>query len=255
MRHTILPRRSRWPLGIVLWRGRSLLTGQPIVAILTGLRNPSENAKTGPMFQVWILRTRVAPHDAVNRGEDGAVCGVGKTRCPYAGGKGCYVNVGQGPRQVYVTFKRGGYEEYNPARHNPYLRGSRIRFGAYGDPASVPLRVFSPLARMARRWTGYTHQWKNPRIHSGWKRYVMASTHGPLDTQRARAAGWTTFRIVRNEAELVGERVCPASKEGGEVVQCIGCCACDGNHGHRAIVNHGSSVTLAILDKNMAIPA
>ena len=45
----------------VLYEGPSLLDGEPIVAILTGLRSSSGNRKTGAMLQTWILRADVSP--------------------------------------------------------------------------------------------------------------------------------------------------------------------------------------------------
>jgi hypothetical protein len=44
------------PNSVIFYRGPSQLTGDPIVAVLTGLVTRSSNAKTGPMLQTWILR-------------------------------------------------------------------------------------------------------------------------------------------------------------------------------------------------------
>ena len=50
--------------GVILYEGPSLLDGEPIVAILTGLRSSSCNRKTGAMLQTWIMRADVSPAEA-----------------------------------------------------------------------------------------------------------------------------------------------------------------------------------------------
>jgi hypothetical protein len=61
--------------GLELWRGPSRLDGAPIVAIATGLAEPSSNPKTGPMVQTWILRADSSPQEAQRTGADASVCG------------------------------------------------------------------------------------------------------------------------------------------------------------------------------------
>ena len=52
-----------------------MLNRAPIVAILTGLRSPSANRKTGAMAQLWILSADESPVDASQSGADASVCG------------------------------------------------------------------------------------------------------------------------------------------------------------------------------------
>ena len=61
--------------GVVLYRGPSRLDGAPIVVVATGLQRPSENEKTGPMVQTWILRSDEHPVSAVHSGADASICG------------------------------------------------------------------------------------------------------------------------------------------------------------------------------------
>ncbi len=76
--------------GVTLYRGPSALDGSPIVAIATGIKRPSANAKTGAMVQVWILPDNGEnPLESVRSGEDASVCGdcplrgiLGKKRTP-----------------------------------------------------------------------------------------------------------------------------------------------------------------------------
>ena len=63
--------------GAIFYRGPSLLTGDPIVGVVTGLEGGSHNPKTGPMAQAWILREDLAPNDAVHENLDDAIgCGT-----------------------------------------------------------------------------------------------------------------------------------------------------------------------------------
>jgi len=62
-------------MGIVAYRAPSYSDGPPIVAVLTGVGRPSRNPKTGPMVQLWIMRSDVEPHVAVKSGADASVCG------------------------------------------------------------------------------------------------------------------------------------------------------------------------------------
>jgi hypothetical protein len=39
----------------------------PLVAIITGMRGGSANPKTGPMAQLWILRSDMSPLDAIQQ--------------------------------------------------------------------------------------------------------------------------------------------------------------------------------------------
>ena len=59
-----------------LWEGPSLYAGSEIAAIITGVTNPSNNPKTGPMIQLWILGTKETPWKAIKTedGDDG-MCG------------------------------------------------------------------------------------------------------------------------------------------------------------------------------------
>jgi hypothetical protein len=172
--------------GAILWRGPSLIDGEPIVAIAVGLANASSNRKTGAMLQTYILREDISPVDAVRTGADESICGD----CPHRGrlaaiapdqgaaltsgpgpsaeaqtvyqklegrgyrvGRTCYVNVGQGPLGVWRAYKRGRYLEPGQGQGALELLGAGriVRLGTYGDPAAVPAAVW---ARLTARATG-----------------------------------------------------------------------------------------------------
>lgn len=213
--------------GVILWRGKSLLNGEPIVVIATGVRRRSKNTKTGDFIQTYILSDAgQRPTEALNSGADAAVCGDCIHRRENGWGT-CYVNLGQGPNNVYDAYKRGSYPEFSPDMLDDYFAGSVIRLGSYGDPAAVPLHIWRMICSVASGWTGYTHQWR--RCDAELKNYCMASVESPHQQRRARAAGWKTFR-VRNEDEPLqpNEFICPASAEAGKKRKCEECLACRG---------------------------
>jgi hypothetical protein len=227
------------PPGLVLWQGPSRLDGQPIVAIVTGLRRPSSNRDTGPMLQVWILRADLNPVAAARRGADRSVCGD----CPLRNGA-CYVRIGWAPLAVYQGFRRGAYAPYRRDRYRHLFFKRAIRIGAYGDPAAVPSSVWRSFLPLAGTHTGYTHRWADcdPEL----RQWLMASVDTPEQFEQARSLGWHTFRIrLPGEPLLAGEFVCPKSAEGGRRLLCIQCGACKGGawsgQATPAIVVHGAA--------------
>lgn len=220
---------------MILYEGPSLINGEPIVAIATGLVTPSTNRKTGPMIQTWILAQDEAPHVAVKSGKDEAVCG----NCP-ARGKWCYVTTFQGPRSIWETWKRGGYPSLDV---NAFVN-KPVRLGAYGDPAAVPFYIWDDICFVASMVTGYTHQWVScdPLL----KAHCMASCDTVEEAREARAEGWRTFRVTESPGDKVlsKEVVCPASEEAGHKLTCIECGACNGTSSgrksHIIIQAHGA---------------
>lgn len=219
----------------ILYQGPSMLDGAPIVVIAT---DSSKNVKTGGMVQTWIMRTDVAPHDALKTGQDASVCGD----CPHRplNGGACYVTVFQAPLSVYRAFHRGSYAAYQPGQY----AGRMVRVGSYGDPAAVPFHVWDSFTAGAAGVTGYTHQWRNadPRLAA----VTMASCDKPAERAEAKAKGFRTFRIMlETETREKGEISCPASAEAGHKLTCDQCGACNGNRTERrgdvAIIVHGAA--------------
>jgi hypothetical protein len=233
----------------VLWTGASQLDGSPIVAIVTGLVRASENDKTGPMAQVWILRADQDPVTAAHRtGADSSVCGDCPLR-PSLAAKGaamCYVRKDTAPLGVYRRFRIGKTPGVAPGVIGEYLVSINrpVRLGAYGDPAAVPADVWHELLQPGVQWTGYTHQWRNP-VARELRSIVMASVETPAGRREAKRAGWRTFRVRgKDEPLLAGEIACPASSEAGKRTTCAKCRLCNGRRrGDRrkdeAIIDHG----------------
>lgn len=223
----------------ILFEGPSRIDGNPIVVIGTGFHNRTSNRKTGDMVQTWILKSDMRPHEAVKTKQDYSVCGDCKHR-----GTSCYVLTHQAPTNIYKAYKAGKYTKLDEAQYKALLKGRRVRFGAYGDPAAAPLALWRNLAKHALAFTGYTHQWSHLK-NQALKDFCMASVDTKDELKYAQKLGWRTFRVRSDEDELVEkEVVCPASDEGGNKIQCADCTACDGTRSNRkssiCIVVHGA---------------
>jgi hypothetical protein len=230
------------PNGVILYRGPSMLDGSPIVVIATGIAKGSRNGKTGDIVQTWILREDMSPHDAVQSGADASICGA----CPHRGqivdgrnvNRSCYVTIFQAPRNVWQSYHRGIYRDYQEGD----LAGRKVRLGAYGDPAAVPASVWESVLATASGWTGYTHQW---REHDALQAYVMASCDTMQDYIDAKTAGWRTFRVRAATDPMASLEIkCPASAEAGKRTSCASCLLCGGTSKLAkdiAIIAHGAA--------------
>mgnify|MGYP001619549003 CR=1 FL=1 len=233
------------PQGLIIYEGPSNFDGKDIVSIITGFDKRSDNRKTGPMLQCFILCKDLKPTEAWKDLSHQSVfndCKHGKQF-----GNSCYVNLGMGVNGVWQAYKRGSYGLYTKWEERSYCSkldilglfdGESVRFGAFGDPCAVPFDVWKTflqgLQESNGQWTGYTHSWKvcDPRF----KEFVVASVDNPDELAEARKAGWRTFRTMTEDEVLEpGEFLCPATEESWaknrRQVRCIDCCACDGLNG------------------------
>ena len=220
--------RKRPVIGFIVDRGLSPINGEPYVAVLT-LR--SGNTKTGNMAQVFILRPDMHPLEALKTGADRTICGDCPHRprfSPEAGKvvRSCYVQVGKSVGSVFRAFTRGRYPVYDPTLHSRYLRGRRIRWGAYGDPAILSPQVVRDLTAIADGHTGYTHQWRQPWAQWS-RRLFQASCDSFADYLAASSAGWRTFAVVPEGGTAYSGKLCPAVAE-GSIATCLTCRLCDG---------------------------
>jgi len=210
--------------GYVLYKGPSRIDGATIVAILT---LQSTNIKTGNMAQLWILREDTPPHLAKKEGKDVSVCGD----CPIK--SECYVVLFQGPLSVYNAYKRGTYvdisNEFATSKQFidtslMFLFNLTIRFGAYGDPAALPIWLINAITQNCKDFTGYTHSWKR---FPGLSKYFMASVESIALKEKAKKLGFRTFRVIpKSGGNLLNkEIICPAENKGK---QCIDCLLCNG---------------------------
>ena len=221
------------PNGVVLWQGPSMIDGKPIMLIATGLNKSSRNGKTGNLIQTWILRSDIDPISAANQGDDASICGSCIHRGKVINGKNvgrtCYVTLFQAPLNIYKSFHRGIYSAVTLNEGQKLLAGRMVRAGAYGDPAAIPIDVWTALLALVTALTGYSHQWRT--ASPSFARYVMASCDTVQDAIDAQALGYRTFRVTALDSrqdKQAREVICPASKEAGHKTSCASCLACGG---------------------------
>ena len=153
--------------GLILWEGISAIDGKtPVVAIATDIKRKTKNKKLSKrgskIVQVWYLLQDVSPVDAVKTGEDVAVCGDCKHR-PINGGA-CYVITFQAPRAVWKSYKRGSYARWDGDAS--IFDGRTVRFGAWGDPAAIPVGTLDSIRDVAGKIMAYTHQWNDKKFEA-----------------------------------------------------------------------------------------
>lgn len=226
----------------IIYSGPSKIDGSPIVAIyLQG----SNNRKTGAsMSQVYIMQADIDPIAANRTGADYGVCGD----CPHRGvadpdkvsglavGRSCYVNIGQGPNQIFKAYKRGLYQPATLEELPSIGEGQTIRLGAYGDPLAVPSHIWRALLSKAKGHTSYTHA--SGLLPDSTISHSMISADTPGQALEAHNKGLRTFRVIPlkqwqdkgAKSLLKNEILCPASKEAGAKVTCSDCLLCSGQH-------------------------
>lgn len=218
--------------GLILYRGKSRIDGLPVVSIVTGLINRSENIKTGPMLQNWIfVDNGLSPFQNSMRGFDVSVCGDCKHRPYTKDGKhrlgSCYVRLDQGPHAIFKSLMQEKYPVCG-ADHLELFRGEDFRFGSFGNPSVIPMKIWSPILARLRNWTAYDHLWRLKK-NQRYKQFCMASVDSVTEKQWANSLGWRTFRTkLPEEPVLTDEVVCPASEEGGRKSTCSQCHLCKG---------------------------
>lgn len=228
---------------VVLWQGTSEYDERPIAIVATGFTatQPAQfNAKTGPLLQLYILPLHTHPHEATRTGGDMSVCGQCPQR-PVTGGK-CYVTTQWAPSRLWGAM--AGMPRCTHREDAAFLlAGAQVRFGAWGDPAAVPLDVWLPLVKDCASVVSYTHDWM--RLHDErWQQFCMASVDSIDERAIAKGRGWRTFRVDwENIGLLPGERWCPAHEHR---VTCMACRGCGGQLGagrpDYVIVPHGARV-------------
>ena len=218
-------------LGYILYEGPSVIDGAPIVVIVNKI-DGSDNTKTGAIVQSFIIRSDIAPTDALKSGADASVCGQCEHRPILAketGAAPCYVNVGRSVRSVYDAYRRGRYTRASVETIALALAGKSLRIGTYGDPAAAPVMVWQRVTRYVIARAGYSHQWDTPGFdHAAWAPLVMASADTVDQAAKANLYGMRVFRVSIGADKQAGETTCPASAEGGRKATCATCMLCGG---------------------------
>jgi len=238
--------------GMIMYRGPSLIDGSPIIVVAIGLEDGGSNSKTGPMVQIYIMRSDMNPLKAVQIGADYAICATcihrGRVITDPKSGelknveRSCYVTLMHGPRVVWDGLKRGIYPDVPVGKARKLLARRNVRLGAYGDPGVVPFAFWEKVLDGVTELNGYTHLWRQYPMLSA---FCMASCDNEAEREEAKALGFRTYRVrPEGTQKLAGEGNCPASAEMGKSVQCVDCMLC-GGHRTKAkadisIENHGT---------------
>jgi hypothetical protein len=219
------------PATLEIWRGPSRFDGRPIVVLAARVRaSSSVNPKTNDMVQIYIV-PQADPAQSLQDERDRSVCGTCVHR-PYAATddhddddparRDCFVNVSWAPRNLWMAWRDGRVPLAPPG----IFEGAAVRFGAWGDPAAVPLEVWQPIVDGAVTHTGYTQRW--PELDAAEWGWLMASVITPAQLRDAQIAGWRTFRTLYGAAQpMLGEAECLAT---AKHVSCLGCGGCGGNN-------------------------
>jgi len=182
----------------------------------------TDNSKTGNMIQQWITPKDWEQSKKINQWASETVC----NNCPLI--KQCYVKSGSANMGLKSTSKSVNQIEGSELDHLKKFRGRGIRFGAFGEPVLAGLEATKSLVKVARTWTGYTHQ--HHKLEFNWaKEYFMASVESEKLKAEANAKGWKTFRVGQpGDKPLPDEVMCPASAEAGKLTTCDHCGLCRG---------------------------
>ena len=227
----------RLPLGCIVAEGKSRFDNSALVAVATGLRIRSNNRKTGPVIQIYVLQKDVVPSSALSTGEDRSICGNCIHRKLALGS--CYVDVVRGADQVWKSLKSGNYSPLNNDVFDA-LPNACFRLTAYGDCAALPFdaweKFLSLISKTKCTVLGYTHQWA--KCEKEFQNFCMASVESTEEQRRASALGWRTFRIrLPGSPMTVNEVQCPADTHADVKtlcgvdkgsVTCDTCRQCDG---------------------------
>lgn len=211
-------------LGVIVYEGPSLLDCLDVVVVATCIDRPSQNVKTGPVIQVYVL-PKADPFLTMDTAQF-TVCGDCK-HCKFGT---CYVR-GDSVSSVARALQNERYVLVSPSKLVKFSKGRNIRLVTKGDGAAVPIRVWRVIIRTfndhGQTHTGFTHQW---RLFPELGEFFMASVDSPEEHAEAKAMGLRTFRSrLPEEPLLPGEIECPATRYPGKVT-CNKCGLCDGNH-------------------------
>ena len=235
-----LPKHIRQASSGIIWQGFSPVNGEAIMAIVSGLKTPSDNDKTGVMAQIDILVVNQHPIEAIKSGADAAVCGDCPLRPDRLGKRICYVTLAHAPASKYNAAGRGSYEMITPYQLGVILayRNRGIRFGSYGDPGMLPFDVAQTILEVSGvRHTSYTHQWMQPWFDARHLSYSMASVDAENTVAMLHAIHPDAryYMLVDSYDALPAATIaCPSNSskrndDGSRKVTCADCGLCAGS--------------------------
>ena len=207
---------TNYEKGFILWEDWN------VVAIAT---TGSLNSKTGNMVQIWLLDRNLHPVENIQTGKDASLQCKG---CPFASGKGCYV-APMPLMAIWNKYQRNDYPSlaFGSPEWGAFWEGKAVRFGAYGNPSLLPLAIVESIAKLARKHTGYFHDWQSmsKQEAKAYGRFFMASAE-PWNIAKAHKLGLRAFSVLpEGAAAPQGSLECLADSKG---LTCAECGLCDG---------------------------
>tara|TARA_R100000808_G_scaffold24792_2_gene58378 strand:+ start:3372 stop:4166 length:795 start_codon:yes stop_codon:yes gene_type:complete len=235
VKYSQLSKEKRQATSAVIWRGVSPVNGDNIMAVVSGLVKPSDNAKTGVMAQVSILLADMHPVEGYKSGADQAICGNCPLRLDQSqnGKRICYVNVGFGESSKFRAMMANKYIDLTPAEVGAILKERQlgIRFGSYGDPAMLPFEIVDTIITIAgTKYTSYTHQWTESFFDNRHLKYSMASLDhvNTVDALQEQHPEARYYRLADSYENLAQNEVkCPSDKD---LITCAKCGLCSGTN-------------------------
>jgi hypothetical protein len=155
-------------------------------------------------------------------------------RCPGPCKVGCklaHVHAAVDGALGYGAYPKSGHARTTCVKSGHASGALGTRDGSYGDPAMVPMAVWTSLHVAGTKRTSYTHDWENsPELAT----IAMASIDGQtwadvnIALDKAHTMGFRTYRVLGDgEAPRADEFLCPESPDESNV-QCATCGACNG---------------------------
>jgi hypothetical protein len=202
--------------------------------VLINFQKGSKNSKTGLAIQNYLIPKSWG--DAGEILDDKDVC----FDCPHSQSKNatCYVRKGtaswglKSKAKALKSFVKL-IPEFSQATEDAILKmceGQYVRFGAYGEPILLGEDLVKKITKVAKTWTGYTHQWHQDQYQWA-KKYFMASVDSLPEKSLARSKGWRPFFVSDDpnyKMDKTDSVLCPASAQAGKKLQCNACSLCKG---------------------------
>ena len=224
-----------------VWQGPSAYDGRPIYLAITNLVRDSVNRKTGPTAYAWIMSAEAEPHTAAKAGDDRSCCGDCVRRPANGeylkanGMKACYVVKHEAPLSIHRSLKDATPVGLERAKRALEHSGKILRWGAYGDPAMLPIELGRELSSAAQDHVGYSNQW-HLAFAQPWQSLLMASVSSFEAMLQAQAMGWHTFRADKLGSAIANhETICPAY-DTKNAVQCVSCKLCNPKRGRDVVI-------------------
>ena len=200
--------------GYILWETRNLVC----IATLK-----TTNRKTGNMIQLWFLEKGKTPVESVKSGSDSKTVCKG---CLFSNGRGCYVNAGQAPQQIWKAYHKGVYGFLPVKEYSKVFSDRKVRFGAYGNPSLLPVSLVKRISETSTGWTGYFHDWQDmkPARARKYADFLMVSTETEKSRKKAERMKLRYFHVSPFQPK--NTRECLATSKG---LTCEECLLCVGN--------------------------